>query len=165
MKVWLEKLESRGDLAARLCALFGMSFLVVLALLTNLDVLMRWLFNDPIDGVADVAPLIVAIVVASFFPFALAGRHHISISFIGNVLGPRASVWLEAAVALVTLAFFVLLAWQFIVYTIDLDARGQTTWVVQLPVAPWWTVVSFFMVLCVAVQLNVFLSLLRRALR
>jgi hypothetical protein len=58
-----------------------------------------------------------------------------------------------------------LLAWQFIVYTIDLDARGQTTWVVQLPVAPWWTAVSFFTVLCVAVQLIVLLTLLGRALR
>jgi TRAP-type transport system small permease protein len=165
MRLWLTKLESRGDTVARFCALLGMLFLVALALITNVDVFMRWMFNNPIDGVADVAPLMVAIVIASFFPFALAGRHHISISFIGNLLGPRGTAWLDAAVALVTLTFFVLLAWQIIVYTIDLDARGQTTWVVQLPVAPWWTVVSFFTVLCVAVQLIVLLMLLGRALR
>ena len=136
MRLWLTKLESRGDTVSRFCALFGMLFLVALALITNVDVFMRWMFNNPIDGVTDVAPLMVAIVIASFFPFALAGRHHISISLIGNLFGPRGTAWLEAAAALVTLAFFVLLAWQFIVYTIDLDARGQTTWVVQLPVAP-----------------------------
>jgi TRAP-type transport system small permease protein len=165
MRLWLTKLESRCDTVARFCALFGMLFLVALALITNVDVFMRWMFNSPIDGVTDVAPLMVAIVIASFFPFALAGRHHISITFIGNLLGPKGMAWLEAVGALVTLAFFVLLAWQFIVYTIDLDARGQTTWVVQLPVAPWWTVVSFFTVLCVAVQLIVLLTLLGRALR
>jgi TRAP-type C4-dicarboxylate transport system permease small subunit len=165
MRLWLAKLESRCDSVARFCALFGMLFLVALALITNVDVFMRWMFNNPIDGVTDVAPLMVAIVIASFFPFALAGRHHISITFIGNLLGPKGRAWLEATVALVTLAFFALLAWQFIVYTIDLDARGQTTWVVQLPVAPWWTVVSFFTVLCVAVQLIVLLTLLGRALR
>jgi TRAP-type C4-dicarboxylate transport system permease small subunit len=163
MRVWLQQLESRGKSAARLCAFCGMLALVAFILLTNLDVLMRWLFNSPINGVADVGPLIVAIVVSSFFPLALAERYHVSIEFLGNLLGARGRAWLETLAALVSLVFFVLLAWQIVVYTIDLNAIGQTTWVVQIPAAPWWAVVSFFLVLCVAVQLNIFLVQLSRA--
>jgi TRAP-type C4-dicarboxylate transport system permease small subunit len=158
MKIWLDKLESRGINAARFCALIGMLGLVALTLMTNLDVSMRWLFDRPLDGVSDVAPLIVAIVVASFFPFSIAGRHHISICFLGTMLGKRVRAWLEAAAAFVSLAFFAVLAWQFIVYTIDLNEVGQTTWAVQIPVAPFWTVVCIFMVVSVAVQLNLVLT-------
>lgn len=138
--------------------------LVAFILVTIFDVLMRWLFNSPIDGVSDVAPLVVAIVVSSFFPFALAERHHVSIEFLGNLLGPKRRVWLDTFVALVTWIFFLLLAWQFVVYTIDLHEVGQTTWVVQIPVAPWWVFVCLFMVLCVVVQLNILLIQSWRAL-
>jgi TRAP-type C4-dicarboxylate transport system permease small subunit len=164
MKFWLSKMESRGSSVARFCALVGMLGLVALTLATNFDVFMRWSFDRPIDGVADIAPLVVAIVVASFFPFAITGRRHISIGFLGSMLGRRAAAWLELLAALVTLTFFVLLAWQFIVYTADLRAVGQTTWAVQIPVAPFWTVVCLFMVVSVAVQLNLVLVHFEHAL-
>ena len=163
MKAWLDRPESRSDFVARLCALFGMLALVAFVLMTIADALMRWLFNSPIDGVADTGPLIVAIVAAAFFPLALAGRHHVSIGFLGSFLGPRATVWLEAFASLVTWVFFILLAWQIVRYTIELRRLGETTWVVQIPIAPWWVVVSFFMVVCVAVQVIVVIAAFSRA--
>lgn len=154
----------RGSSVARLCALFGMLALVAFVLMTIADVLMRWLFNSPINGVADAGPLIVAIVAAAFFPFSLAGRHHVSIGFLGSLLGQRATAWLEAFASLVTAVFFVLLAWQIVRYTIELRQLGQTTWVVQIPIAPWWMVVSFFIVVCVAVQVGVVIVAFLRAM-
>ena len=156
--------ESRGNAVARFCALFGMLALVAFVLMTIADVLMRWLLNSPINGVTDAGPLIVAIVAAAFFPFSLAGRHHVSIGFLGSFLGPRATAWLEAFASLVTWVFFILLAWQIARYTIELRQLGQTTWVVQMPIAPWWVVVSFFVVVCVAVQLGVVIAAFSRAM-
>lgn len=163
MKTWSHRSESPGNSVARLCALFGMAALVAFILMTVADVLMRWLFNSPINGVADTGPLIVAIVAAAFFPLSLAGRHHVSIGFLGSYLGPRATAWLEAFASLVTWVFFILLAWQIVRYTIELRQLGQTTWVVQIPIAPWWVVVSAFLVVCVAVQLGVVLAAFLRA--
>jgi TRAP-type C4-dicarboxylate transport system permease small subunit len=163
MKGWLGKPESRGDAVARLCALFGMLALVAFVLMTIADVLMRWLFNSPINGVADAGPLIVAIVAAAFFPLSLTGRHHVSIGFLGSFLGARATAWLEAFASLVTWAFFILLAWQIVRYAIELRQLGQTTWVVQIPIAPWWVVVSAFLAVCVAVQLGVVMTAFLRA--
>lgn len=164
MKGWLSELESRGGTVARFCALWGMLGLVALTLITDFDVFMRWAFNNPIDGIADIAPLIVAIGVTSFFPFALAERRHIAINALGNLLREKTRAWHDVVVATVTFVFFGLLAWQFIVYTIDLHEVGQTTWVIRLPVAPWWAVVSAFMVLCVVVQLNVLVERFRGAM-
>lgn len=163
MKAAAGRLESRADSVARFCALLGMLALVAFILVTIADVLMRWLFNDPIDGVADTGPLIVAIVAAAFFPYSLAGRHHVSIGFLGGFLGPRATVWLDALASLATSAFVLLLAWQIVRYTLELRQLGQTTWVVQIPIAPWWMVVSLLLLVCVAVQLSVVLAAFSRA--
>jgi len=163
MKSWSSRPNSRGNSVAQLCAFFGMLALVAFVLMTIADVLMRWLFNSPINGVADAGPLIVAIVAAAFFPLSLAGRHHVSIGFLGSFLGTRATIWLEAFAALVTWVFFILLAWQIVRYTVELRQLGQTTWVVQIPIAPWWVVVSAFLVVCVAVQLGVVLTAFFRA--
>ena len=124
---------------------------------------MRWLFNSPINGVSDVGPLVVAIVTAAFFPFALTERYHVSMGFLGGVLGPRARLWLDAFAALVTWAFFILLAWQLIRYSVEIHQLGETTWVVQIPLAPWWSVVSFFVVVCAVVQLAVVVVEISRA--
>ena len=164
MKVRLDNLEPRGNAAARLVALFGMLGLVGFVLMTNFDVLMRWLFNSPVNYVSDVAPLMVAIIVSAFLPFTIAERYNVTIEFLGSMLGRRARAWLDVFVALVGLIFFALVAWQIALYTIDLHTMGQTTWVVQIPSAPWWVVVSLFMALCVIVQLGVCLTEISRAI-
>jgi TRAP-type C4-dicarboxylate transport system permease small subunit len=137
--------------------------LVALALMTVADVLMRWLFNAPIDGVADVGPLVIAVAVAATFPFAAARRCHVALGFFGSLLGPRARAWLDTFAAVVTTVFFVLFAWQFVLHAIKLAERGQTTWILGLPVAPWWSVVAFFMVLCAGLQVLVLRARFRRA--
>lgn len=155
MRAWRHWLESRGNSVARLCAVLGMLALLSFILMTNFDVLMRWLFNSPINGVSDVGPLVVAIVTAAFFPLALTERCHVSMGFLGDLLGPRTRLWLDAFAALVTWAFFVLLAWQLVRYAVELHRLGETTWVVQIPIAPWWFAVGLFMVACAVVQLAV----------
>ncbi|HJO86927.1 MAG TPA: TRAP transporter small permease [Rhodospirillales bacterium] len=134
-----------------------------MAIMTITDVLMRWLLNSPIDGVADAGRLIVAVIIASFFPAALAEKHHISIAFLGSWLGQRAKSWLEVMASIVTSIFFTILGWQFVVYTIDLHQNSETTWLLGWPVAPWWGVASLFIVICVPVQLIVVLGNIKAA--
>jgi TRAP-type C4-dicarboxylate transport system permease small subunit len=165
MSGWLGKQESRGAVAVRFCALGGMVFLVALALIVILDVLMRWLFNDPVDAVADAGPLVMAIVVASTFPLAAAGKHNVTIGFLGSLCGPRARNWLNVFGALVTTAFLVLLAWQFAEYAIKVDARGQTTWVLRWPVAPWWSAVALLFSVAALIQVVVLARQVRVALK
>ncbi len=165
MKNWLETLDSRGTFAARWAACLGLVGLVALALMTIADVLLRWLFNSPLDGIADIGRLMVAIVIASFFPIALAERHHITIGFLGKFLGRRADAWLQAFASLVTGVFFVFLGWQFILYTTELHTSGETTWLLGLAVAPWWGAATLFLLFCVPIQLLVVVSQFRAATR
>lgn len=165
MAVTVADLEARATKVTRWIALCGLAGLVALALVTVTDALLRSVFSSPIDGVDEVSRLVVAIVIASFFPLALSEHHHINITFLGKVLGRRAHAWLDTLGAFVTLLFFVVLGWQFIRYTIDLKASGETTWLLAWPAAPWWRVATLFMLLCVPVQVVELLSRARLAVR
>ncbi len=160
----VESLNAGGASAARWLALIGLIGLVGLALITIADVLMRWLLNSPMDGVADLGRLIVAVVVSTFFPLALAERRHISIKFLGNAVGNRGRAWLELFSALVTMVFFTILLWELFKFTEELFEAGETTWILGLPVAPWWTVATAFMFICLPIQLAVLISVFLTAL-
>ncbi len=146
------KLDQENGWGSRYLALIGLIGLVVVALVTIGDVLLRWLFNSPVDGVAEISRLVVAISIASFFPMALTDRHHITIEFLGNWLGPRARLWLDLLGHVATSFFFLVLGWQFILYVLELKEAGETTWLLGWAVTPWWVVTTLFMLICIPVQ-------------
>lgn len=148
--------------AAQVISALGVAALVALAFLVVADVLMRWLFAAPIDGVGELMKLTAAVVVASFFPAALADRQHIAVELVGDALGRRAKGALEALGALVTLVFFAVVAWRIVLHAAELRRSGETTWILGWPVAPWWAVVTLFIVICIPVQIVVLARLLRR---
>jgi TRAP-type C4-dicarboxylate transport system permease small subunit len=161
----LDRLEASAAPLTRWMAVAGLVCFVAVAMATIVDVLLRWLLNSPIDGVEEVTRLAVAVAIASFFPLALAERHHIAITFLGSVLGARARAWLESFAALVTSWFFFVAGWQFVLYTEQVEEAGETTWILGWTVTPWWAAVTAFMLVCVPVQLLVALGEIARAAR
>jgi TRAP-type C4-dicarboxylate transport system permease small subunit len=153
----LTALERRARGFCKWLALLGLVGLVALAFLSIADVLMRWLFSSPIDGVSDVYRLLIAIVVASFFPASFAERGHISIHFLAAIMPRRGHKALTVLAATVTLAFTVVLGWQFILYCREVYSAGETTWLLGLNVTPWWAVATAFLLLCIPIQLIVLL--------
>ena len=143
-------------------SLIGILGFVVLALVTISDVMLRWLFSAPIDGFAEVARLAVAIMTATFLPAALIERYHISIEFLGKAFGPRWHLVFDLFAAVITLGFFSRMSWQFIGYTQELAAAGETTWIIGIVVAPYWWVVTGLVIFCVPVQLLVLLRVILR---
>ena len=144
-------------------ALVGFFGLLVLALMTTLDVLSRWLFNAPIHGVNDVSAIVMAMVIAACLPANLAARQNITVEFLGNLWGARAKAALNGFGGIVTLTFVAVMAWRFVPYAIEATESGQTTWVLKLPVAPGWWVATALLLLSVAVQVTVVVSDFARA--
>jgi len=153
----LASLENLSRQFSKWLAMLGLIGLVVLAMLTIADVMMRWLFSDPLDGISDLYRLLVALVVASLFPSAFAERGHISITFLSAIL-PRAGRKAVAVLAsIVTLAFTGVIGWQFILYCMEVYEAGETTWLLGISVTPWWIGVTALLLLCIPVQLIVLL--------
>jgi TRAP-type C4-dicarboxylate transport system permease small subunit len=152
--------------AASWVALIGAAAIMLMAAAIVIDVLMRWLFNAPILGVDDLGKYNLAVTVASFFPLCLVGGHFVTIRLVGKALGPFRALWLEVLGNLMTLLVFLLLAWQFLRFTIyDVTLTGLATPVLEIPQAPWWWVVTAIIVLCVPIQMFVLYESLLRAIR
>jgi TRAP-type C4-dicarboxylate transport system permease small subunit len=157
-KLWLRVVQINRTLA--LVAFCG---LLLLALMTSLDVLSRWLLNVPLPGVNDISAIMLAVIIAACLPANLAQRQNITVEFLGNALGGRGKAALNAFGSLATLVFISLMAWRFVLYAQEITASGQTTWVLRLPVAPAWWLATGFMLLSIPAQLMVLVFDLKSA--
>ncbi len=132
-----------------LCALMG------LATMTLVDGSMRWLLNRPIDGVRDVGALAIAMAVSCSLPMVFIERGNVAIRVAGSLLGPLAGRVLDLFAAMLVLLVLVLMAWQFQVFASKLAQGNETTWVLQIRVAPFWYIVDAILWCAVLVQLIV----------
>ena len=79
--------------------------LLLVAIATMLDVLLRWLFKLPIPGLGEISALFTAIVVAACFPMLIAQRGNVTISMVGTALGKRTTRALDVFGALMSALF------------------------------------------------------------
>ncbi len=133
-------------------AVIGFTGLVIIAFMTLVDVALRYLGFPRIPGLHDIEEVAFAIVIASCFPAGLKKGNAVTVRILGKLLGNRAHAWLDTIGAVFMLVFFILVAWQFVVFSIDYTANDRTTSTLEWPVAPVWILASLLMIACVGVQ-------------
>lgn len=153
----VDRLDRLNIALTRTLALLGFAGLLVIATATLIDVLSRWLLSAPIAGVYDLSTLFIAVAMAACFPAALASRQNIRVTFIDEILPRKAGQALDVLAGLATLAFFALLGWQLVIYSAELLESGETSFILEVPIAPWWIVATALFLFCVPVQLVVVL--------
>lgn len=136
-------------------ALGAVACLLGLALLTAADVLLRWLFKAPIRGFIDVASLAMAVIAAACLPALVATRGNVTIRLLGRTGGPGLRRALETFGAAVTLAFFALMAWQYVRYAAEMTSSGERLGILKWPVGPWWWTVAALIIATALVALVV----------
>jgi len=161
----MEKMEALSKALSRAIALIGFFGLFVLAVMTSLDVVLRWLFSQPIQGVNDVSAVVMAVVISACIPASLAFKQNISVTILGTICGERVNLLLEVFAGVLTLLFVALIAWQFFPYAAALRETGERTWVLAWPVWPWWMFAAFMLTLGVVTQSIVTLADLFRFFR
>lgn len=126
----------------------GAALLVLfLAAITTADVLIRWLFGNTVPGMSDIALLTVLLITAMCLPVCSIYREHIRITFLGDAMkGPWRRL-LDGFAGLVSLGFFGLLAYEAIILAKEYYAFGRVASILPLPMAPFWMVAAFFVVL------------------
>ncbi len=145
-------------------AVTGFGGLGIVAVLTFYDGFARFSGLPRVDGFSDYAEVSYQIVIASCFPALLLRGRNITIRFLGRILRPRTAAWLEAFGALLTLIFFAVIVWQFVLLTADFQANHRVTPTIEMPLAPWWWATTALIALTVPVQAYVFVSDLSVAL-
>lgn len=154
----MQKIRRWTVSAARLFALIGFCGLFVLAVMTGADVFLRWLFNSPIAGVNDVSAIVMAAVIAACIPANLSLRQNLKVEILGGMLPARGARFLDTLASILTLVFVVIIAWQMVLYAQSMRISGERTWVLALPVWPWWTFASVMLIFGALAQLIVTLT-------
>lgn len=142
--------SARVERAAAGLALAAVIGLLLLALATALDVLLRYVFSSPLRGFVDIASLAGAVLLAACFPYVLVVRSNISVDVLGRRLGGGFKTALDRFAAVVTAAFFVLMAWQYVRFALEMQETAQVIPVLRWSVWPWWAAVALFIVLAAA---------------
>jgi TRAP-type transport system small permease protein len=155
----LALIERIGLGTTRALSAIGLIALLILAGLTLADGLMRWLANQPIEGVRDVGALAIAVAVACCLPIGLAERSNITIRLAESSLGARigrpVGQALDVFAAMVVAIVMAVMSWQFFVYAGKIAHANETTWVLKIPRAPFWYAVTAILAIAVLVQLIV----------
>lgn len=132
------KLNQFTQILAHYLALFGFAGLLLLAIMVALDILLRFLFDYPLQGVNDVSAVIMAVVITACIPKCLLLKQNISIEVLGDASGPNGKQFLNAFASFVTGLFFIAMFANFIPYAASITQSGEKTWVLGWPVGPWW---------------------------
>jgi len=138
----LMRFERAALLAARILAATGLLLLLGFAAARLVDGLTRWLAGAPIVAVGDLGGLVSAIAVASCFPIALLERSNISIRFVESLFGKKSSQVFDALAAVLATTAMTLIAWQLFLYAGKAAKAGDMTWMLSIPVAPFWYLID-----------------------
>ncbi|MFT5118840.1 MAG: TRAP-type C4-dicarboxylate transport system permease small subunit [Kiritimatiellia bacterium] len=149
----LKTLEDKARKLSQTIALFGLVCLLIQASAIFIDVLLRWLFNSPLFGMEDINQLLLAVILASFFPALLVDSKNVTIDFLGRSLGPKIAAWLDVFGHVITLLLFTIVSWQLAVFSAEV--HKQTTLILQLPVSPSWWLATSLITLCIPIQMVV----------
>ncbi|MBP5857476.1 TRAP transporter small permease [Marivibrio halodurans] len=157
------KADRAAELIAKGCAFAGLLCFLSLAGMTVLDVLMRWLFNAPIDAVSEFGGLITAVSVSATVPMALWGKRGVAVRVLGKAFRHKGRLALELFSHVATLAVLSGIVWQLVRYARQQAEMNSATWLSHWPTAPFWWVVAVILALAVLVELLVVSETLRTA--
>jgi TRAP-type C4-dicarboxylate transport system permease small subunit len=147
----LQTLERTALIATRALSVVGLTALMSLAVMTIADGLMRWIANQPIEGVRDLGGLAIALAIACCFPIVMVEKGNITVRLAESV-SPTLSRVLDVFAAVLVSGVLAALTWQIWLYAGKMAHARETTFVLQIPVAPFWFGVSAILACAVIVQ-------------
>jgi len=137
------------------------SAIVAMMLLTCTDVVLRY-FRKPIPGTYELVCFLGAVAVAFAMAHTSVEKGHVAVSFVVSLLPQRIQGLIESITTSFGLIFFVLIAWQSVIYANDLRLSGEVSLTLELPFYPFVYGISFSAaIVCLILLSNLFNNLLK----
>ena len=165
MTDWLDFFDNRCVAATRRIASIGVMGMLVISMITFVDIILRFVFNSPIDGFNEVVEMTMAVAIAATFPAGVAQRVHINVDFMGKALSPGVRIWLKVFGNFLLLILFLLFAWRIGAHAAEVQARDQVLQILAWPVAPFFWVIAALMALASPVQFVMMMADIRNAVQ
>lgn len=160
----LKTAEGWAGVISRRVAFAGVLAMLLIAMLTVIDILLRWLFNASVPGFNEVLETGIAVAVASTFPAGAANRVNLTIDLLASRFADPTKAWLKAVGALALLMFYFFLAWQVGDDAAGLAARDAVTVFLEMPLAPFIWIISGLLAASGLVQFFIYFNSVQDAL-
>jgi C4-dicarboxylate transporter, DctM subunit len=151
----LQTLENQCVALSRRIGIIAVGGMLTLAILTVIDISLRYFLSAPIHGLDEATSLLMAVIVVATFPVGIMERNHITIDLLEGVFGPRRAKIGTFIGAILLLVFLALLTWRLGVHANRIWARGDVTMIISLPKAPFWWLATALVAFCIPLQIVV----------
>lgn len=148
----LARIEKLVTGAANALAVAGLTILLILAIFTLFDGLLRALANYPLDIVREIGDLVAAICGACCLPIVLLHRNNIVLRTFEKLLPTRGVRMIDVFAAVVIEIVMIAMALEFYLFAMKTLKAGDVTWLLNLPKAPFWFAVDAILWVGAAVQ-------------
>ncbi len=118
-------------------AVLGAAVATACALMVVCSITARALWSQPLPGDVEITQLLVAVAISMGLPWCQWRRAHIIVDFFTQSLRPAVSRRLDAVGCLLLAAMGLLLAWRTGSGALAVQAAGETSMVLSLPM--WWS--------------------------
>jgi TRAP-type C4-dicarboxylate transport system permease small subunit len=145
-------IEKTITATANAIAVAGLFVLLVLAVFTLFDGLLRAFANFPLDLVREVGDLVAAICGACCLPIALLHRNNITLRIFDKILPPMGVRIVDIFASLLVEIVMIAMACEFYLHSVKTMDAGDVTWLLNVPKAPFWFAVDAVLWVAVLVQ-------------
>ena len=121
----------------------GQSVTMLMVFMISADVVMRYVFNDPIGGVLELTELMMVVLVFLAFGYVELENAQVRVDLLISRLRPRVRLYLEFFNAFIALGIFAIVAWQAIPRSIYLMKQGTITGYLHIPQGPFLLFIAF----------------------
>ena len=122
--------------ASRLGVSIGAGLLVILALLTVADVVLRRFFNSPIPGTAELTELGLGIIVFLALALCALQDSHVVVDVVVSRFPKRAQASIGAVMDFCSAWLLGLMSWQLFLYAMRVRDMGQTSTILGIESYP-----------------------------
>ncbi len=116
--------------------MLGASVALLTGCMTFVSVLMRAVFQRPIPGDVELTQMGIALAISLCLPWCQSQRAHILVDFFTQRSRPSTVRRLDALGSVALALMYVLLAWRTTAGAVAVQAAGETTMIISLPM--WW---------------------------
>jgi len=161
---FLDQLEQWLGGVSRVIAIACVCGMLFVAAITMIDVVMRWIANEPIPAMNEIVQMTFSVAIAACIPAGLMQRVNLKIDLVARYFSATLHAWFEALGSACLWLFYAALAWGICVYAGALAQDGKSTVILNLPEAPFMYAVSALFAFGAVLQAIIVINDLRRAI-
>ncbi|MGH7036245.1 MAG: TRAP transporter large permease subunit [Stellaceae bacterium] len=160
---FLDRLEFVLGEASRVVASACVCGMLFVAAVTMLDVLLRWVANEPIPAINEIVQMTFSVAISACIPAGMTQRVNLKIDLVARYFSPCLRAWLEVLGSAFLWLFYTVLAVRIFGYAATLAQEGRTTVILGLPQAPFIYTVAGLLAFGSIVQAIIIVNEARRA--